>query len=90
MEKNLNKTLGMGFSQRVLLARLDKGTRREAAYAWVQRNAMETWRTGVPFKDMVLKDPDIMARLTPAEVDELFDYGYHTKNVDYIFKRVGL
>ncbi|NPV26136.1 MAG: adenylosuccinate lyase [Firmicutes bacterium] len=90
MQKNLNKTLGMVFSQRVLLALVDKGVLREDAYAWVQRNAMETWRTGQPFKETILKDADIMAWLSPAEVDELFDYGYHLKNVDYIFKRAGL
>ncbi|WP_227764811.1 adenylosuccinate lyase [Zhaonella formicivorans] len=90
MQTNLEKTLGLIFSQRVLLALVDKGILRETAYQWVQRNALEAWRTKTEFKKLVLADQDIMARLSPEEVEDLFDYSYHLKHIDYIFNRAGL
>jgi adenylosuccinate lyase len=73
-----------------MLAVVDKGVLRETAYSFVQRNAMESWKKGIPFKELVLKDCDIMSYLTEKEVDDLFDYSYHVRNIDYIFKRIGL
>jgi adenylosuccinate lyase len=90
MKNNLETTLGLVFSQRVMLAVVDKGVLRETAYSFVQRNAMESWKKGIPFKELVLKDCDIMSYLTEKEVDDLFDYSYHVRNIDYIFKRIGL
>lgn len=90
MEANLNKTLGLIFSQRVMLTLVEKGMAREAAYALVQRNALESWRTKEMFKDLVLRDGEIMVVLNPAEVESLFDYSYHTKNIDYILRRTGV
>lgn len=90
MQTNLEKTLGLIFSQRVLLALVDKGILRETAYQWVQRNALEAWRTKTEFKKLVLADQDIMAWLSPEEVEDLFDYSYHLKHIDYIFNRAGL
>ena len=87
MRANLEKTLGLVFSQRVMLALVDKGELREVAYEWVQRNALKAWDSKTPFKELVLADTDIMSRLTSDEVENLFDYGYHTKNIDYIFNR---
>jgi len=87
MLTNLEKTLGLVFSQRVMLALVAKGELREVAYEWVQRNALKAWDNKTPFKDSVLADKDIMSRLSADEVEKLFDYGYHTKNIDYIFKR---
>lgn len=90
MRDNLERTLGLIFSQRVLLALVEKGVLRETAYHWVQRNALEAWRTKTEFKKLVLADADIRSKLSQEEVESLFDYGYHTKYVDYIFRRVGL
>ena len=90
MRRNLEATHGLVFSQRVLLALVNKGVLRETAYAWVQRNALQAWQTRQPFKELVLKDQDIMSRLDPKEVEALFDYDYHLRHVDYIFRRAGL
>ncbi|MGI9952240.1 adenylosuccinate lyase [Moorellaceae bacterium AZ2] len=90
MRRNLEQTYGLIFSQRVLLALVDKGLLREKAYALVQRHAMQAWRERVPFKELLLRDPEVTSYLSPAEMEELFDYNYHLKHVDYIFRRAGL
>lgn len=90
MKRNLEKTLGLVFSQRVLLALVDKGLVRERAYELVQRNAMEAWRTGTKFIDLLEADSEIKEYLTSEELVGLFDYGYHLKNIDVIYARFGL
>lgn len=90
MRINLEKTLGLVFSQRVMLALIGKGVLRETAYEWVQRNALYAWANKCDFQFLVLEDKDIMSKLNPQEVEKLFDYDYHTKNIDYIFERCGL
>jgi adenylosuccinate lyase len=86
MAKNLDRLGGLVHSQRVLLALTQKGVARETAYAAVQRNAMKVWRGEGNFLDFLMADPDVT--LTQAELAELFDLGYHFKNVDRIFARV--
>ena len=88
MFPNLNRFPGLVMSQRVLLALTQAGVSREDAYALVQRNALRVWETGADFRTELLKDPDVTAALSPAEIDEKFDLGYHTKHVDTIFRRV--
>ncbi|GAB6180228.1 adenylosuccinate lyase [Desulfotomaculum defluvii] len=90
MKKNLEKTLGLVFSQRVLLALVDKGLTREMAYELVQRNAMEAWRTGTKFIELLDADADIKAHLTSEELTGLFDYSYHLSHIDDIYARFGL
>ncbi|RNC29797.1 MAG: Adenylosuccinate lyase [Candidatus Dichloromethanomonas elyunquensis] len=90
MLENIEKVYGLIFSQRLMLSLVDKGISRETSYDWVQRNAMKAWDAKSSFKDYILQDQEIMSVMKSVEVDELFDYGYHTKNVDYIFRRVGL
>ena len=90
MMENVEKTLGLVFSQRLLLTIVDKGVARDTVYPWVQSNALRAWDTKTPFKELVLQDENIMQYITAEELDNIFDYGYHTKNVDYIFKRCGL
>lgn len=90
MMENIGKVVGLIFSQRVMLTLVEKGISRETAYTWVQRNAMEAWETKEEFKSLVLKDQEIRTHLSEEEISELFDYSYHTKHVDTIFKRVGL
>jgi len=91
MLKNMERTHGLIFSQRVLLALVEeKGLSRERAYELVQRNAMQSWKTGESFRDLLLRDKEIAELLTEQEVNELFDYSYHLKHVDEIYKRFGL
>ncbi|ETR75751.1 adenylosuccinate lyase [Afipia sp. P52-10] len=88
MQKNLDRLGGLVHSQRVLLALTQKGVSREDAYRLVQRNAMPVWRGEGDFLALLKKDADVKARLSDAELEELFDLGYHLKHVDTIFKRV--
>jgi adenylosuccinate lyase len=86
--KNMNKFKGLVMSQRVLLALTQAGVSREDSYRLVQRNAMKVWETGADFKTELLADAEVTAALSPAEIEEKFDLGYHTKHVDTIFARV--
>jgi len=88
MQKNLDRLGGLIHSQRVLLALTQKGVSREDAYAFVQRTAMPVWRGEGDFLTLLKADPDVSKALTAAELESLFDLGYHLKNVDYIFERV--
>lgn len=90
MRANLDRTLGLVFSQRVMLSLIDKGMSRERAYEWVQRNALYAWQTKTDFEYLVSEDEDIARYLNKEEIDAIFDYDYHLKNIDYIFKRIGL
>jgi len=88
MQKNLDKLGGLVHSQRVLLALTQKGASREDAYRLVQRNAMPVWRGEGNFLELLKADKDVSAKLSDAELEDLFDLGYHTKHVDTIFARV--
>jgi adenylosuccinate lyase len=88
MQKNLDLLGGLVHSQRVLLALTQKGTSREDAYAFVQRNAMPVWRGEGDFLTLLKKDPDVSKLMSDAELEEKFDLGYHLKHVDTIFTRV--
>ena len=88
MLKNLHKFKGLVMSQRVLLALTKAGVSREDVYRLVQRNAMKVWEQGADFKAELLADPEVTAALSPAEIEEKFDLGYHTRHVDTIFARV--
>ncbi|MFN3585388.1 adenylosuccinate lyase [Phenylobacterium sp.] len=86
MAKNLDRLGGLVHSQRVLLALTQKGLSREASYAAVQRNAMRVWRGEGNFLDFLKADPEVT--LSDAELEQLFDLGYHFKHVDTVFARV--
>ncbi len=88
MRKNLDRLGGLIHSQRVLLALTQKGVSREAAYAIVQRNAMPVWRGEGDFLGLLKADKDVAKALSAAELEALFDLGYHFKHVDTIFERV--
>ncbi|MEZ5998039.1 MAG: adenylosuccinate lyase [Hyphomonas sp.] len=88
MLKTLNSMGGLHNSQRVLLALVEAGTSREEAYRMVQRNAMKTWGGEGPLLDLLQQDKDVMAKLSKAELEALFDLDYHFKHVDTIFTRV--
>ncbi|MCD5411593.1 MAG: adenylosuccinate lyase [Thermodesulfovibrionales bacterium] len=88
MEANVNKSYGLYNSQRVLLSLTEKGVARQDAYAMVQKNAMESWRNGTNFMELLQKDSNITRHLSLSEIEVIFDLGYYLRNVDYIFKRV--
>ena len=86
MQKNLDKLGGLVHSQRVLLALTQLGQSREDSYAAVQRNAMKVWRGEGNFLDFLKEDPEVI--VADADLEALFDLGYHTKHVDTVFRRV--
>jgi len=90
MMKNLSITSGLHFSQTILLELAKRGMSREDAYRMVQRNAMEVWRTRENFADVLKRDTELAAVLSPEEIDALCDLQKSIRNVDYIFERCGL
>ena len=90
MKQNMELTSGLLFSHRVMLALVEKGCTREAAYETVQRNSARTWDEGKDFRDLLRADPDVTSHLSISEMDALFDYGYYVRYVDDVFHRVGL
>ena len=90
MLHNLNRTGGLIFSQRLLLALVDKGVLREDAYVMVQRNAMKRWLEGEDFRTNVERDEEIGKHLTRAEIEACFDVNWYLRRVDEIYQRFGL
>jgi len=88
MQKNLDRLGGLVHSQRVLLALTQAGVSREDSYRLVQRNAMPVWRGEGDFLALLKADPEVTAALSPEQIEECFDLGYHFKHVDTIFERV--
>ena len=97
MLANLNMTGGLVFSQRILLALIDKGVGRQEAYKMVQRNAKKVWAMasdgpihGLALLETLSNDPEVTKYLTHDELQELTSTEYYTKHIDIAFKRVGL
>jgi adenylosuccinate lyase len=90
MARNIETTLGLVFSQQLLLALVGKGISREKAYSMVQGDSMRSWQEKIPFKQLILEDAAMMSFFTPAELEGIFNYDVYTANVDYIFQRSGL
>jgi len=89
MKKNMDKSKGLYFSSKVLVALVEKGLSRDQAYDIVQRNAMKAWDTeNLMFKDALLQDPEVMSYLSKEELDKIFDVDEFLKNIDYIYNRV--
>jgi adenylosuccinate lyase len=88
MRDNLDRSRGVVFSGTVLLELARKGVSREQAYEWVQRNAMRSFNERADFKALLLADRDVMAVLTPADVERAFSLDEQLKHVDHIFDRV--
>ncbi|WP_298812869.1 adenylosuccinate lyase [uncultured Sphingomonas sp.] len=90
MGKNLDRMGGLVHSQRVLLALTQAGVSREDSYRLVQRNAMKVWESdgALSLLDLLKADNEVTAALSPEEVEDKFDLGYHFKHVDTIFDRV--
>lgn len=90
MKKNMDKTLGLIYSGRVLLKLVESGMSREAAYDLIQPYTAKCWAEQVPFRPLLEADPTIQKQLTKADLDDAFDYHWHLRHVDDIYKRLGL
>jgi adenylosuccinate lyase len=90
MKENLEITQGVVFSQRCLLALVEKGMSRQAAYPIVQRAGHVALRERRPFRETIAEEPDVTQRLADRELDDIFDYGYFVREVDKSFARMGL
>ncbi|HBQ28850.1 adenylosuccinate lyase [Peptococcaceae bacterium SCADC1_2_3] len=90
MRRNLELTRGVIFSQRVLLALVEKGLSREQAYAATQGNAFRSWQEKKDFCTLIKNDPQITACLTTEEIGNLFEVNYYLRYVDEIYQRFGL
>jgi len=90
MMENIESSRGLVFSQRVLLAMVEKGMAREDAYQTVQSNAGRSWEEKKDFRDLIRADKKTGECFSASEFDELFDYGYYTRYVDETFARLGL
>lgn len=90
MKRNMTRTFGLIYSQRVLLALIEKGLSREEAYDTVQPLTARSWDEQIQFRPLVEENEKISSLLSPAEIEDCFDYNYHLKNVDMIFERLGL
>lgn len=88
MEKNLNRLHGLIFSQRIMLALVDKGLTREQAYKIVQSNAMKVWETEADFKTLLEADAAVMEKMTAAELESLFDVSFYLRRMDDIYHKV--
>ncbi|MBI4466111.1 MAG: adenylosuccinate lyase, partial [Acidobacteria bacterium] len=88
MRQNLELTRGLVFSEALLLELVKKGAPREEAYAWVQEAAAQVWESNQNFKQAVLAEPRITAKLSPQEIEAAFDLGHALRHVDEIFRRV--
>lgn len=90
MKQNLNLTNGLIYSQKVLLLLANKGIKRQEAYVLVQKSAMKTFDTKIPFINTLLENDDIMKYISKEELNNLFSLEAIFNNVDYIFKKCGI
>ena len=90
MKENLDRSFGLVFSQRVLLALIETGLSRQDAYTIVQRNAMAAWKEHKQFLDLLLADPEVVSRMSDSDLRELFDYNWYLTNIGATFERLGL
>jgi len=88
MLRNMDRTLGLIYSQRVLLKLIEKGMVREEAYDIVQSKAMEAWDSQIQFRTLLEVDERITSQLTSADLDDCFNYEHHLEQVDLIFNRI--
>ena len=88
MRRNLELTGGLVYSQRLLLALVEKGAQRKESYEAVQRNAMASWRGGGELQELAGKDPFISQHLTKSEIAACFNPKYYLRHLDQIYRRV--
>ncbi|MBM3933991.1 MAG: adenylosuccinate lyase [SAR202 cluster bacterium] len=90
MQENMEITRGLVFSQRVLLALIEKGISREDAYKIVQGCSKVTWDEHKDFRELVRTHPTVSTKLSGGDLDGIFDYNYYARHVDEVFARIGL
>jgi adenylosuccinate lyase len=90
MLANLVRTHGLIFSQRVLIALMDKGLPRAKAYDAVQRASMKSWQEGSDFKENLLKEEAVTKYLNSSDLNRIFTLDYYLRHVNKIFRKVGL
>jgi adenylosuccinate lyase len=90
MKKNLESTGGLIFSQRVMIELIRSGLSREKAYRLVQRNAMESWKSGKNFKEVLINDKEVTSAMKQYQINKCFELDYYLRNIPKIFNRVGL
>lgn len=90
MQKNIDLTNGLIFSQEVLLLLIKKGLTREKAYEIVQRNAMRVWREKIDFNNLLKSDKEIMEHVSGDELDKLFDISKILININKVYERLGI
>lgn len=88
MKNNLELTRGLVFSQAVLLALIEKNVPRPRAYELVQRHSLQVWEENRTLQELLLADPDVLAHLSPSEIEACFDLNRYLDKVNYIFQRV--
>jgi adenylosuccinate lyase len=88
MRRNLELTGGLVYSQRLLLALIEKGAQRKESYEAVQRNAMASWSGGGDLQTMVSKDPFIIKHLKASEIKACFNPKYYLRYIDQVYRRV--
>jgi adenylosuccinate lyase len=88
MKENMGRSFGLYNSQNVLIALTEKGMTREDAYAIVQKNAMQSWKSKKDFKGLLIKDKAVRKYLSKAELDGIFDLAHYFRSVEYLFGRV--
>ena len=93
MLENIDNLGGLVFSQQVLLALIEKGLSREKSYEIVQKKAMKVWETPIKdrkdlFMNLLISDKEILKNISINEIKNIFKINYHTKNVDFILKKV--
>ncbi|MFC2024680.1 adenylosuccinate lyase, partial [Chloroflexota bacterium] len=90
MRRNLDLTKGLVFSQRIMLALIDKGLTRQKAYELVQRNAMKAWERNKHFLNFLKADSEVTEVIPTEDLELLFNEQYYLRYIDDIYKRVGL
>jgi adenylosuccinate lyase len=90
MTENLDLSHGLVYSQRVLLKLTDAGLARQVAYELVQKHAMRAWKERRPFFELLAADRDVTSKLSADELKSCFDPAFYLRNVDAVFKRLGL
>ena len=87
MKKNLDITNGVFFSQRVMLELTNVGFTREVAYKLVQKNALQAWKENSSFYHKIITDKKITSKISVNKLKKLFNFSYHTKKINIIFRR---
>jgi len=90
MMRNLELTRGLVFSPRVMLLLVEKGVERTDAYDAVQRCSMRSWDEDLDFRELIKTDPTVASKVSPEDLDGLFDYGFYLGHVDRIYERAGI